>query len=99
MFIAALAGIGYVPPADPDGGLRTPSNAAASFQLGQPVYEGFDDLNGRQIMAARRKMEEVWAKNKRPKDVSCTQAGMARIKAHKLNVRVPGCATSMTMEL
>lgn len=72
IFLSALAGIGYEPPEPYKNGLRTTNSAAASFQLGQPVYEGVGNKNGKEIMAERRKMEEMWGKKKRPKDVSST---------------------------
>jgi len=67
MFLSALAGIGYVPPPDTEALVMS---SAAAFKIGQPVYDGADSVNGQQIMAARRKMEEAWDKKKRPKDVS-----------------------------
>lgn len=64
IFGSALAGLGYHPPPD------VPSTSAAGFELGKPVHEPVERRSEAEIMAERRKMEELWGKMKRPKDVS-----------------------------
>lgn len=69
IFFSALAGFGYRPTGNAARSSGSDlARAQARFQLGRPVYESLEDRQ--QVMEERRRVEEGWAKMKRPKDVS-----------------------------
>jgi hypothetical protein len=66
VFFGALTGFGYV---DPDAAGEY--NGVGEFIPGQPVFDraGAGIMNDQRVEEMRR-LEEEWAKKKRPKDVS-----------------------------